>query len=487
MAAAPLNSPTSVIYTLDNLKVLRGLNSQCIDLIYLDPPFNTGKQWYNPIGEGGSDVGFNDIWGWDRITGETLEQTIARQWEEERDYAGTAVREVVEAAVSAHDPTMGSYCAWMAPRLIEMQRVLKDTGSIYLHCDPFASHYLKLLMDAIFGQEHFRNEIVWKRRTGSLTTTGRPLRFGAITDSILFYARSNSAPFARQYSLNDPQYQQYIEKHFRHRDDNGRRYRIDNLASPSPRPNLVYAYKGYEPPANGWAISREKMEQWDREGRLHFPNKPSGRIQRRRYKDELRGKLVQSLWADIPAINFHAKERLGYPTQKPLALLDRIIAASSNDGDIVLDPFAGCATACIAAQKLGRRWIGIDVEPQAVKLCRMRLINELGFEGITEELTVPPERNDVRQLELIPRNRALRLELWQRMQKAQGTDNPPCRGCGRAPGVDYMEVDHIIPRSRGGEHTWGNVQLLCGPCNRSKGNRPWATWRRQSPQTLAPR
>ncbi|MXZ01759.1 site-specific DNA-methyltransferase [Candidatus Poribacteria bacterium] len=161
-----LNSPTSVIYTLDNLRVLRGLNSECIDLIYLDPPFNTGKQWHAPIGERGEQVGFNDIWGWDRVTGETLEQTIARQWEEERDYAGTAVREIVEAAIAAHSPQMGSYCAWMAPRLIEMERVLKPTGTLYLHCDPFADGYLRLMLDAIFGYRRFRNEIAWCYRGG---------------------------------------------------------------------------------------------------------------------------------------------------------------------------------------------------------------------------------------------------------------------------------------------------------------------------------
>ena len=189
---AELNSPTSAIYTMDNLRVLRGFNSGCIDLIYLDPPFNTGKEWHNPIGEGGGKVGFNDIWGWDRVTGETLEQTIARQWEEERDYAGSAVREVVEAAVTAHSPQMGSYCAWMAPRLIELHRVLKPTGSIYLHCDPTASHYLKALMDAVFGRQGFRNELAWRRVLGGKSDPGQ---YGRSTDQILFYARSESVTF----------------------------------------------------------------------------------------------------------------------------------------------------------------------------------------------------------------------------------------------------------------------------------------------------
>ena len=148
----------------------------------------------------------------------------------------------------------------------------------------------------------------------------------------------------------------------------------------------------------------------------------------------------------------------------------------------MLDPFCGCATACVAAQKLDRRWIGIDVEQEAVTLCRRRLVNELGFDGITQELNTPPPRTDVRQLELIPRNRALRFELWQKMQQQNGDETPACPGCDRSPGIEYMEVDHIIPRSRGGEHVWGNVQLLCGPCNRSKGQKTWTAWRREAHQ-----
>ena len=184
-------------------------------------------------------------------------------------------------------------------------------------------------------------------------------------------------------------------------------------------------------------------------------------------------------WSDINALQTWSRERTGYPTQKPVSLLERVVKASSNDGDVVLDPFAGCATACIAAQKLERRWIGIDIEPKAVELCRMRLVNELGFDGRTQELTDPPERTDERQLALIPRNQRLRFELWRQMQEQQQSEQPPCPGCGNTlPGVEYMEVDHIVPRSRGGEHTWDNVQLLCGPCNRSKGNKTMAQWRR---------
>jgi len=174
------------------------------------------------------------------------------------------------------------------------------------------------------------------------------------------------------YGESDPE---YIRKFFRHTDENGRRYRIDNLASPSDRPNLKYEYKGYKPPKNDWAISKEKMEQWDKEERLHFPNKPDGRIQRKRYLDELKGQPIQNIWTDISPIGSQSKERLGYPTQKPIALLERVIETSSNAGDIVMDPFCGCGTAIAAAEKLGRKWIGIDITYLAVALIKKRLLD----------------------------------------------------------------------------------------------------------------
>ena len=417
---AELNSPTEVIYTLDNLRVLRGLNSECIDLIYLDPPFNTGKQWQAPIGEGGGDVGFNDIWGWDRVTGETLQETIERQWEEERDYAGSAVREIVEAAIVAHSPQMGAYCAFMAPRLIELHRLLKVTGSIYLHCDQFANSYLRLLLDAIFGQSLMRNEITW-----CYTGPGNVKRwFPRKHDTLLFYAKSDHSYFDR-----------------------------DAVRIP---------YSGGSPHTGGGDFGGG-MDASD--------------IQ----TYGASGKVPEDWWPEsdgMSPVGRKPSERTGYPTQKPLALVERTIRASSRDGEVVLDPFAGCATACIAAQKLGRRWIGIDIEPKAVELCKQRLRDELQLFDVARELTEPPELTEERQLELIPRNQRLRLELWQRLQAETQAETPACIGCGRAPGMDYMEVDHIVPRSRGGEHTWDNVQLLCGPCNRSKGNKTMAQWRR---------
>jgi len=273
------------------------------------------------------------------------------------------------------DSDMLAYLAMMAPRLIDLRRVLKPTGSLYLHCDQTASHYLKMLLDSVFGPGNFRSDIAWKRKAGRGETNTAAIRFGVTCDSILFYAKSAATLLNRQHRPNK---EHYIESKFNQVDKDGRRYHLDNLSSPSPRPNLTYEYKGYKPPEKGWAVSRERMEQMDREGRLYFPENTSHRIRRKRYLDELEGETVDTLWDDIPPINSQAQERLGYPTQKPEALLERIISASSNEGDLVLDPFCGCGTTVAAAEKLKRRWIGIDITHLAIGLIKKRLSDAHG-------------------------------------------------------------------------------------------------------------
>jgi DNA modification methylase len=273
-------------------------------------------------------------------------------------------------------PHLLAYLIYMVQRLLHMKSILRPTGSIFLHCDPTASHYIKVMMDGIFGHKNFRNEIIWKRRYGSSSSVHKSHKFGAVTDTILFYAMSDKSVFNPQYSFNDPKYLEYVERTFKHVDEQGRRYRIADLANPAPRPNLMYEYKGYKPPANGWAISREKMEQWDKEGRLHFPKSPDGRIQRRRFHEELKGKPVQSLWDDIDMISSQSDERLGYPTQKPVGLLDRIIQTASHKGQVVFDPFCGCGTTIYSAQKNERQWIGCDIAILSVKLIREVLTSE---------------------------------------------------------------------------------------------------------------
>jgi site-specific DNA-methyltransferase (adenine-specific) len=289
------------------------------------------------------------------------------------------------------DSDMMAYVAMMAPRLVELRRVLKDTGSLYLHCDSTASHYLKMLMDAVFGPMNFRNEITWKRTSGH---NDARRRFGDVTDIILFFSKGQRYPFNRQYI---PYSQSYIDTFYVHTDPDGRKWRRSDLRSPHPRPNLMYDYNGRKPHPNGWAVSRDRMEQLDREGRLHFPKDPNGRIQLKRYLDEMPGQPCTNSWDDISPIHALTAERLGYPTQKPEALLERIIKTSSNEGDLVLDPFCGCGTTIAAAQKLNRRWIGIDITNLAITLIRGRLTDTFAgaaeYEVIGEPVSLPDAAN----------------------------------------------------------------------------------------------
>ena len=294
-----MNWKDKTIFIGDNLHVMRGMNSDSVDLIYLDPPFNSNRNYAAPIGSQAAGAAFKDTW--------TLSDIDIAEHGELAEQA-PSLHTVIQAAREVHGKGMQSYLIMMSTRLLEMKRILKDTGSIYLHCDPTASHYLKLVLDSIFEKNNFRNEINWKRKAGR---AGKTNRFGTSCDVIFFYSKSRTYTYNLQYRESNPE---YIRKMFRHTDEGGRRYRIDNLASPNPRPNLTYEYRGYKPPAKGWAISREKMEQWDREGRLHFPKSPDGRIQRIRYLDELKGEEVPSLWDDIPPIGSDKlKSALGIP------------------------------------------------------------------------------------------------------------------------------------------------------------------------------
>jgi DNA modification methylase len=317
----------------DNLEILKTLESESVDLIYLDPPFFSNRNYEVIWGDEGEVRSFQDRWS----------------------------------------GGMEHYIAWLKERVEQMHRVLKPTGSIFLHCDWHANAYIRVqILDRIFGSNNFRNEIIWKRKTGRGETNHKSNKFGTEIDTIFFYAKSNNNFFESQFSFEVEGYQDYVDKAFNLIDENGRKYQSDNLSSPTPRPNLMYEYKGYQPPKNGWAISLEKMEQWDKEGRLLFPKDKNGRIRRKRFLDELKGKPIQNLWTDIE-ITSQSKERIGYPTQKPEALLQRIIECASNEGDIVLDPFVGGGTTVAVADKLNRKWIGIDQSVQAVKVTELRL------------------------------------------------------------------------------------------------------------------
>ena len=357
------------LYFGDNLTMLREhVKDEVVDLIYLDPPFNSNATYNVLFKEGGRIASeaqaeaFRDTWGWGATAAIAYDEVL-------REGGETSL--LLQALRGwLGDTAMMAYLAMMAVRLKEMHRVLKPTGSLFLHCDPTASHYLKILLDSIFGHEFFRNEIVWKRKAGRGETNNAAIRFGVSHDNILFYARSNESIFTRQYRPNNPA---YIASKFTHDDGDGRIYRLDNLTSPSLRPNLKYEYKGYPPPEKGWAVSLETMKRMDAEGRVHFPASKTKRLQRKRFLDDLEGETVDTLWDDIPPINSQAQERLGYPTQKPLTLLERIINSTTKPGSMVLDPFCGCGTSVEAAEKLGRQWMGIDVTHYAITLIEKRL------------------------------------------------------------------------------------------------------------------
>ena len=399
----------NVLYYGDNLPILRDhIATESVDLVYLDPPFKSNQD-YNVLfaeQDGSRSAAqiqaFGDTWRWDTAADAAYKEMVESGPED------------VSKALQAFRTFLGTndmlaYLSMMAPRLVELRRALKSIGSIYLHCDPTASHYLKMLLDAVFGPTNFRNEITWKRRVGMSSAVHESNRFGTITDIILYYAKTDDASFHPQYNKDTPEYQQYIEERFNLVDENGRRFQADNLGNPAPRPNLMYEYKGYKPPKNGWAISREKMEQWDREGRLFFPKDKTKRLRRKRFLDELKGMPIQNLWVDIPELNSQAQERLGYPTQKPEALLERIIRASSNEGDMVLDPFCGCGTAVAVAQNLNRRWIGIDITYLAIGLIKSRLQTAFGEQT---KYTIVGEPVDLAGAQALADSNKFQFQYW---------------------------------------------------------------------------
>ncbi len=345
VGAANGDAPRNQLIWGDNKLVMASLLSSHagqLQLVYIDPPFATGDDFSIRISVGTANV--------------VKEPSIL----EEHAYRDTWGR------------GRDSYLQMLYERLVLIHELLRDDGALYLHCGSTVSHYVKILCDEVFGSENFRNEIVWKRKAGRGETNAAAIRFGITTESILFYARSPSTPFRRQYSESNPE---YIASKFTHVDEDGRRYRLDNITSPSHRPNLVYEYKGHLPPPKGWAVSRERMQEMDAEGRLYIPDDPKRRIQRKRYLDELEGETVDSLWTDIPPINSQAIERIGYETQKPIALLTRIIETSSKPGDLVADFFVGSGTTAVAAERLGRRWIACDLGRFAIYTTRKRLLD----------------------------------------------------------------------------------------------------------------
>ena len=358
------NFVDKTIWTGDNLDILRGLNSETVDLIYLDPPFNSNRNYEAPVGSKAAGAAFKDAWTLSDLDVAWMGLIADEQ---------PAVANLLQTTGLTHGKGMQSYLTMMGVRLLEMRRVLKDTGSIYLHCDTYASHYLKMLMDAVFGARYFKNEIVWRRMGAHNDGKQGATHFGRVHDNLLRYSNGPSPIWNTAY---EPYSKAYIDKAYRYREPSGRRYQIQPLHAAKPGGDTLYEWKGRLPPTGRyWAYSQANMQRMESEGKIHYSStgNPSYKI----YLDESRGRPPQDVWDDVAPVRNRRAERTGYPTQKPLALLERIIKVSTNEGDVVLDPFAGCATACVAAEKLDRQWVGIDLSPVAYTLVQERLSREV--------------------------------------------------------------------------------------------------------------
>jgi site-specific DNA-methyltransferase (adenine-specific) len=377
----------NTLYYGDNLDILRlHVKDETVDLVYLDPPFNSNATYnvlfaeQNGTRAAAQIKAFEDTWTWN--------QEAAREYEETIE-AGGRVADALRAFWTFLGPSnMLAYLAMMAPRLVELRRVLKPTGSIYLHCDPTASHYLKMLMDAVFGTAFFVNEIVWVR---SLPHGNVSKKFGASHDIVLFYRRSEGAQWNGSHV---PHRAQYLEQFYKYAEPDGRVYRLISCINPNPnRPNLTYDWKGV---TKVWKFTKDKIARMDEDGLLIYSR--NGIPQYKGYLDTMKGTLTQDVWPDIPPLMGSTAERLGYPTQKPIALLERIISASSNEGDLVLDPFCGCGTAVIAAERLKRHWIGIDITHLAIGLIKHRLFDSFGEEALPTVIGEPVSIPDAEAL-----------------------------------------------------------------------------------------
>ncbi len=386
----------------DNLVFLRAMNSESVDLIATDPPFNKGRDFHATPDSLAAGAKFQDRWSW--------EKDVHESWVDQITDDHPRLMEAINSARNAHSDGMGAYLCFMAVRLLAMHRVLKATGSIYLHCDPTASHYLKAVMDAIFGWKNFVNEILWLYKTGGMSKRW----FGRKHDNILLYAKS------REYIFNPLKEKSYL----------AHKYGFTNVK-----------------------ILQDEIGHYTMVG-------------------------MRDYW-DIPALRGNQPEQVGYPTQKPVALYERMIRASSNENDIVLDPFAGCATTLVAAEHLGRRWVGIDIWKGAHRLVEQRLKDTTGLFGKVNFTDKPPARTDdgetvVPFLRVRERVREPEGPKWTRKDMYDyllDQHGPRCMGCDRVfDDPRYLELDHNTPRSDGGLNHISNRILLCSPCNRLKSN-----------------
>ena len=510
------NFHLNAFYLGDNIDVLRSFDSETVDLIATDPPFNKKRDAFEGELKGGGKAKFKDNWHWvdpDPDKGKRHDPDAVENhpdWLESIRNLHPKVYALINFTRDVYGDDMGAFLCWMGVRVLEMHRVLKPTGSIYLHCDYTASHYLKAMMDAIFGRQNFRNEIVWKRATSRKI---QARRFGNVHDTIFFYSKSDNFVWNTVHLGHDPA---YIDKMYRHDDGDGRGpYRVDNMTqsgwssgeSGMDWRGISMRERGKHwitPTGKGlgdWIVEnvipnfREiegtlaRLDALDEHGLIYWP--PSGGMPGvKRYLSAVKGPAQTDVVDDIPPLQGSSRERVGYPTQKPLALYKRVVRTSSNPGDIVLDPFAGCATTAVAAQSLRRNWVAIDIEGRGYDLTKQRMSDERALDQQT--IVIGPAITDLPARTDDGRTAAEPLNPKPRKQRAPSKiDNDrdrkldiliaefglQCWGCGFTPpgdagqlhGRDFFEIDHIRPQSVRGTHDILNRAILCGPCNRRKG------------------
>lgn len=394
----------NTLYYGDNLDILRRyVDDESVDLVYLDPPFNSART-YNVLfaEQDGTRAAaqikvFEDTWRWDTAAASAYQEVVE---------AGGRVSQVLQSfRLSLGDSDMLAYLSMMAPRLVELRRVLKKTGSLYLHCDPTASHYLKLLLDAVLGPENFQNEIIWKRTSAHSSAK----RYGPVHDVILFYTRGEVFTWN---AIFQPYDDEYVTTFFEQVDADGRRWkRMDLTGAGTRRGETGKQWRGIDITAKGrhWAYLPTELDSLDAQGKIHWPKSAGGMPRLKQYLDEMPGVPLQDVWTDISPLHNLADERLGYPTQKPVALLERIISASSRPYDTVLDPFCGCGTTIAAAQALNRRWIGIDITHLAINLIRTRLRDSYGDAA---KLKVIGEPTTVEDAEVLAASDPYQFQWW---------------------------------------------------------------------------
>ncbi len=400
----------NTLYYGDNLQVLREhIPDGSVDLVYLDPPFNSNASYNVLFRERSGEESpaqikaFTDTWTWSQETERTFEQDIIYH---------TATPPAVKEMITAFRQFVGrnalmAYLVMMAPRLVELRRVLKPTGSLYLHCDPTASHFLKILLDTVFGPRSFRNEVVWKRTSAHSSAK----RYGPVHDVLLFYSKTDNYVWNELYQPYD---EFYLSEFYTHVDEDGRRWQRSDLTGAGVRHGETgMPWRGIDVTAKGrhWAYPPSVLDELDRQGKVHWPAKTDGMPRYKRYADEQLGVPFQDIWTDIHPMHNLSAERLGYPTQKPLALLERIIQASSNEGDVVLDPFCGCGTAVVAAEKLKRQWIGIDITHLAVALMKSRLKTAFNLDP-GKDYEVVGEPRDVGSARALAEQDRYQFQFW---------------------------------------------------------------------------